>query len=334
MAIRVSTNSIINKYQNSLMKIQSDKVKEQLRLTTGEFITEIADDPRRFVASKNLDKLIARNTAIKNNIELTLNEFSVVDEQLRSISEKLQTIRQTAIDSTLTGNTGNLHSLGIYVKGILEDIIKDANLDFNGHFVFSGTKTTPVSLEKIGSENYPYPFELIQDNPTKDNPSGLRIVYKGNFKDREINKDAYHTEVINAKANELFGKNGTEILETIVKLYNLMAYNSDGTPRAFTDVYSVEDQKKLDEYQKQIADQIISINAISADIGAKYKRFDDLRLQINNEELLLKDFLSQEKDTDIAQSTLELKKAENALSYTLQVGSTIINKSLFDFLSL
>ena len=316
------------------MKIQSDKAKEQLRLTTGEYITELADEPKRFVAAKSLHKLIERNNAIKNNIEQTLNEFSVVEEQLRSISDKLQTIRQTAIDSTLTGNTGNLHSLGIYVKGILEDIVKDANMDFNGHFVFAGTKTTPNSLEKIGSENYPYPFELIKDTPTNNNPSGLRIIFKGNFKDREISKDAYHNEIINTKADELFGNKGTEILETIIKLYNLMAYNSDGTPRAFTDVYTTDDQKKLDEYQKQIADQIIKINAVSANIGAKYKRFDDLRLQMNNQELLLKDFLSQEKDTDFAKSTLELKKAENSLSYTLQVGSTILKKSLFDFLNL
>jgi flagellin-like hook-associated protein FlgL len=54
---------------------------------------------------------------------------------------------------------------------------------------------------------------------------------------------------------------------------------------------------------------------------------------MDSEELLLKDFLSDAQDTDVARSTLDLKKAENALHYTLQVGATLLQQSLFDFIA-
>ena len=111
---------------------------------------------------------------------------------------------------------------------MLSDLITAANADNNGKYIFSGTITSADSIATNASENSiantnNMPFELVQGEATADNPSGLSVVFKGNNKDREINKDSKTSEVINVKADDLFGEDSTEMFKPIIDMYNLLA---------------------------------------------------------------------------------------------------------------
>ena len=176
------------------------------------------------------------------------------------------------------------------------------------------------------------PFEIIQGTSTPDNFSGLEIVFKGNFEDREIIKDAQANEIINIKADEIFGENGTAVFEAIIDIYNLFTYNSDGTTRGLNDQFTLEDMGKFDEYQQKIAyiyDDLVNVTARN---GARIDRLSAIGDQLNFENTRLKELRSAAEDTDMAASTLNLMKEETALQYTLQVGARLIPQSLFDFL--
>lgn len=331
--MRISSNRIFEPYQRSLNNNQIKQVNDQLRLATGKDLINLSDDPKRLVRAKNLTNLIDRNTAYKNNIESTLDEFLAASENLNALSDKLQNIRQIAIDASTTGSSTNLYSFGVYIKGILDDIIKDTNSDFNGHFLFSGTKTTVDSLNKIEGANNDLPFELVKGAADANNPSGLKVIFKGNNEDRIINKDNVNTEVINAKAKDIFGQNNTELFQSIIDLYNILSYKQDGTKREDLDSFDTSDIQKVSEYQKQIADGIHRIDNESARFGGRYNTLDALRQQMNNQELILKDVRSKAEDTDVAKTTLNLQKENLALQYTLQIGARLLQPSLFDFLS-
>ncbi len=329
--MRISTNSIIDPYQRALERIQAERLKNQLRASTGKQLTELADDPVRYYDGKNLSRHIERRDAYMNVIETSLEELAAAQNYLTSISDKMQRIREIAIDASTTGNSTNLFSLSVYVKGILEDLVRDANADFNGHFLFSGTKTTSESLNKTEKASDPYPFEIIEEK-TPDNVSGLKVVFKGNNEDRIINKEAAATETINAKASDLFGGAGDEIFKTIVDLHNILAYRPDGKKRETTDLFSKEDIAKINEYQQKIADAIARINGVNSSLGAKYKNLSFLREQILGENVVLKDFRSRAEDADVAETALKLKKGETALAYALRVGSRLLPQTLFDFI--
>lgn len=333
MAMRISSNTIFDPYQRSLNNNQIKQVNDQLRLATGKDLINLSDDPKRVVTSKNLTNLINRNSAYRNNIESTLDEFLAASENLTALSDKLQRIRQIAIDASTTGSSSNLYSFGVNVKGILDDVIKDANSDFNGHFLFSGTKTTAQSLDKNNNANNDLPFELIKGTPDAANPSGLKVVFKGNNEDRIINKDNVNTEIINAKAKDMFGQDNTELFNSIINLYNILSYKDDGSKREDLDSFNTSDIQKVSDYQKQIADSINSIDNESARFGGKYVTLDNLRQQMNNQELVLKDVRSKAEDTDVAKTTLNLQKENLALQYTLQIGARLLQPTLFDFLS-
>ena len=324
--MRISNNAVFNPYLRNLQKIQERKYEEEVRLSTGERIINVSDDPKALVNIKQLTTIIDRNEIYRDNIATALGEMQLIDEQITGLQDTLQEIRQRAIEAGETGSGEGLPSLATYVEGLLKDVVRNANIDFNGHYLFSGTATTEESMGE-----HP-PFELVEGDPTEDNPSGLSVVFYGNFNDRNINKDENSTETINVKADELFGENGTGVFEPIVQLYNLLKYDANGELREADDLLNTEMTDQLNEYQKKIAEQLLELQNVAGKNGATMNRLTAISEQLSSENLRLKDFRSIDEDTDYATTTMELKKDEIALEYALQIGSNIMQYTLFDFL--
>lgn len=330
--MRISTNSVFIPYERNLEEIQNRRVKADVQISTGKRIINMGDEPESMVQAKKLSNIIDHNAEYLDNIEESLAELYQVDGQLTAISDKFVRIRELAIEATQTGNTGNLYSLGVYVKGLLDDIIKDSNADFNGHFLFSGAKTTPDSLDKTAQAQNDSPYELIQDNPDANNPSGYKIVFKGNQSERLINKDAQTIEKINVASEDIFGTDGTEFFNSVIDLYNLLTYNSDGATRSTNDLFSKAEFDKLNKYQAQIQEYQIKLDNTTAVNGIRINRLENIAAQMKEEAIRLKEFRSMTEDADITRAAINLQKEETALQYSLQMGSRLLQNSLFDFL--
>lgn len=329
--MRVTNNSSFGPFQRNLEEIQARKVLNELRVASGKNIQNLSEDPVAVVEVKRLSAIIEQNKNYTDNLDLALRELYTVDEYVRQISDLLQSIRQITIDATSTGNSASTSGIAYSVKGFLESIVKDANVDFNGHFLFSGTATTPSSLDKseAGDNN---PFELIKTAPNQDNFSGYKVVYKGNDEDRIMNIDKQSTEVINVQAKEMFGSGDSDVFESIIGIYNVLAYKSDGTQRGRLDFLSKVDMDNLNELQQKLGAAYAVMNNAASRNGTKITRFEAMNTQFVEENIRLKDLRSIKEDTDFAKAIMDLQRDQTALQYALQVGSRLIQNSLFDFL--
>ena len=322
--MRVTQNSNFIPFQSSLEDIQIRISKEQARLSSGKQILSISDAPKEIVDVKRLTESITRNEQYLNNINGALQEFYSTSEILDSTTQKFENIRSLALDATQAGNFGNLSIIGTSIKGLLDDLMKDANSDFNGKLLFAGTNTTQDPVNNM--------FRISNEPPSLTNPSGLKIVFSGNTKDREIIKDTNNKEAINTKADEVFGSGGTAVFQSVVDLYNVIMFKSDGTKRGQSDIFSTDDISKINACQKVITDNMLSIAEANGRIGSKINRFEAVTEQLKNENSRLSELRSKDEDTDVAQSSISLARENNALQYTLQVGSKLVQQTLFDFI--
>lgn len=330
--MRITNKSISSAYQRQLEELQNRVFENNYRIASGKQNINLADNPKAIADTKKLSTIINQNDNYIDIVDDALSELLSTEEQLGSISDSLQKIRQLAVDATNVGNMGNLSSLAVYIKGILNDIVKDANRDFNGHYLFAGTKTTAESIVPTPPAQDSNPFEIVFESPTPENFSGMRVIFKGNNEDRAINKDSYSSEVINTKAVEIFGAGGVEVFDEIIKLYNLLQYKPDGAVRDIYDVFAKDDQYKLDEYQAKLGRIAEEIDGVVARNGIRSNRLETVSSHLRNQNLLLKEFRSKKDEADVAQTSLNLARDQNALQYALQVGSRLFQNSLFDFL--
>ena len=330
--MRISTNQVYGPFETSLQNIQNSVNTDQTKIISQKDILNLSDDTKRLVEAKSLTNVINSNTQYKTNIDSAVSELQSTSTQLDAMSSKLQDLRQLAIDATQAGNVGNLPTIATQVKGILGDLVNDANYDYNGKYIFAGTLTTPASIKPVGTATDKLPFEITNVASDPTNLSGMQVVFKGNNNDRSINKDANTSEVINTKASDMFGAGGTALFNNVVSLYNLLEYHSDGTKRQVDDTFNTQDSATLNQLQTNIGNSIDTLNNLNGVAGDKISRLQLMSTQNTSENTQLQEFLSQTQDTDVAATTLDLQRNNNALQYTLQIGSQLVQKTLLDFL--
>ncbi len=330
--MRISNGLTVNTYLRNLENISNEKYKNEIRSSTGKNIVNLSDAPEKLVKVKNMDYAIAENDNYRYIIDQSTRELAATEDRLQAISYKIAEIRQQAIDSTHAGSSGNSYSVGVYIKGLIEDILKDANSDFNGKLLFSGTKTTSDSIVPTPPQTNSLPFEMILGSPTADNPSGMQIVFKGNFKDRIINKDSKTTEIVNVTADKMFGEEGSEFFNDIIKIYNILSYNADGTTRQIGDALSKDEISEIGVYQAKLAVHNESLNNLTAQTAIRRDRMESIAIQMSEESMRYKEMKTINEDTDYAKTTMDLRLGEIALQYTLKVGSNLLQTTLLDFL--
>ncbi|MBX3045300.1 MAG: hypothetical protein KIT33_12515 [Candidatus Kapabacteria bacterium] len=333
--MRITNKSVYTRYLGHLENIQNNKLREETRLTTGKQITGIEEQPERLSEIKILQSKISKNNGFLDIIEQTLSEMRVAMESMEYMSATVKQIRQTAIDATQPGSSSSLSTYANQIKSMLQDLVGQANADFNGRTLYSGTATNPGSLV-VDPLDAPYsstelPFELIEVPPTTANPSGLKVIFKGNNNDRIVNKDSATTEVTNVKSQDLFGSN-MELFNDIINIYNTVRYNADGTLRSDTDEMTSTDRNTIDSLQKTLLDHDQKMTNTIALFGSRYNRVDSMFQQLTNENIRMSEIKSLKADADIARTTIALKMEETSLLYSLQVGARIMQNSLFDFL--
>lgn len=336
--MRVTLKTSTGTYLKNLQDIQERQYNDNMRQASGKELLSIGDDPKAFYNTKTFETLINRNKQYNSNIDEAVSELQEASTKIDSIQDILTQIRSTSIDSTQTGTTGNTYSLAVYVRGLLSDLVSAANSDNNGKYIFSGTITSADAVASNASANSitntnNMPYEIVEGTATADNPSGLSVVFKGNTQDREIDKDSKTTEVISVNSEELFGDNSTAIFKPVIDMYNLLAYNNSGQKRGSTDFYTKDDIAKLDSYQQKIATFSNSAAQASAKVGSVLDRLDAVKSQTTEENTRLDNIKSNYEDADYAETAINLAKENTALQYTLQAGSKLISKTLFDFLS-
>jgi len=330
--MRITQNSIFTNFQTSLQNIQERRYNEQLKLSTGKDILSLADDPKRVREIKDFTNKINKNEIILSNLSNSYNELAAVNENVDSMITIVGNIKQLLVDSTQIGASKSLATLGTNVKGLLEDLVKLANSNYKDKYLFSGTQTIPGSIVPTAPETDNNPFEIVTDAPTPGNPSGLRVSFKGNMNDRTVHKDSTTTEVINLKADELFGTNGEEFFQSVVDIYNLMSFQN-GIPRPDNQGYTKAESDQINAAHKSIMNFYDKLTFANSQNGSRLNRISTIQDQLTEEITRLKDFRSSEEDTDVARTSLELKRDETALNYTLQIGSTLMSRTLFDFLT-
>ncbi len=329
--MRITAKSIYMPFQRNLEEIQSRRNLEQLKLSTGKEFHSLGQGPDKIVDAKNFTKKIDQLDNYIDVVDESLYELYEIDDKLRNVSDKIQSIRELAIDATNTGVTPGVSSLGFWIKGHMEDMINQLNSDYNGHYLFSGTKTTALSITTDPNANNK-PFELVEETPTAQNPSGFKVIFKGNNEERVINTDPRNTEKINVVANEILMVNGKNIFETTIELYNKLSFNDNGKRRVEGEPLTKGDVGKISGLQKELSDIYDEINKVTGRNGTKINRMTSLSELMKNEIVRLKDYRSFKEDADMVDVSMNLKREENALNYTLQIGGTLNKLNLFDFL--
>lgn len=330
--MRVTLQSLSSTIQSKLSELTTRQAQQQTRIATGQRLLQLSDAPTDIADIASYRSMIARMQRYTSALDQALAEQNTAEGALENISTTLSAIRTLGFDALQIANQDKWRTFAVQLRSNIETIIEAANTTHGDIYVFAGTKNTASVLVPSPPETTQRPFELVTTPPTASNPSGLEVRFKGNFEPRAVQTGDASAEQVSTTADKIFGAGGTALFDALIALYNTLAYNTDGTPRADGQIPSADQLERVSSLVKQIADSSTTVNATTSELGIRINRMTSLQSQLQEDITRQREFLSHLTDTDVAQATMQLQRDQLAYEYSLKVGARLLNLSLFDFL--
>src|SRR5262249_17318758 len=138
-----------------LQSITSRISETQAQLSSGKRIQQPSDDPFGTSRALGFRADLAANQQYQSNVNDGSGWLSAADTALGDVSSLVLRARDLVVQgaNTSTGPSGNL-SIAAEIDQIIESLKTEANTQYAGQYVFSGTKTDTAPYTPDGTDAY------------------------------------------------------------------------------------------------------------------------------------------------------------------------------------
>jgi flagellar hook-associated protein 3 FlgL len=303
MSMRVtslmSTRATVRDLNDDLSRLS----RTQQRLSSGKQITRPSDDPYGTSRALALRGDLEGLQQYQRNVSDGTGWLNTCDTALGVVSDSLQRVRELLVKA---GNDAAgpqaRAAIADEIDQLVDSIKQEANVQYGGRYVFSGTATDTAPYVLGGSDAY------AGDAGTITREIGPQV---------EI--------PINVDARSLLGDGqaagDARLLDTLRDLSDHLR----GGTAADADALRTTDLQRLD-------DNLDVLNAIRADVGARTNRLASADSRLSGLAVNTTGLLSETEDADMAQTITDYTTQQAAYNAALRAGANIVQSSLLDFL--
>lgn len=292
--MRVTSFVVYEQFKRSLQRNLSELSEHNNRLSTGKKISKPSDDIVGMMRSMDYKISINNIEQYKRNITEAINHLEFAEQIISSVNDSLIRAKELAISGASNAlNAQDRLAIAKEISQIRDHIINLSNTRFKGNYIFSGFKTDVQ------------PFD----------PSTFN--YNGDDGAVNIYIDTNVSIQMNIPGSSSFTIGGVSFARILDDLRIALENNNSAEIRASID--------RIDNAINQ------TINT-STEIGARLNRLDDQTNRLQDDVVSFKSLLSNIEDTDIAEVTSGIAKAQTALEALRASSARVMSQSLFDFL--
>jgi len=329
--MRITNRMMSNNYLSNMSRNLSNLNTINNQLSTGKLINRPSDNPYKTARSMQLTTAIDSNKQYKTNIQDATNWLDATDDALSSLTNVLQRVRELMVSSgnAAYGSDENA-SINKEINERVSEISQILNTNFDGRYIFGGTKTTSKPLNVVKNEN---------------GNNELKFVDK---EGRELNLNS--NELEESCVVEALGSNLSVAVSKGVNIdYNvtamgLLKFESDAGEyidgiSLLTNIQDNLSSSEASDRSKVINQNLKNIDALMsnilnkrAEVGAKQNRMESALSKNGDETLSMTDVLSNTEDVDYTEKTIEMYMAKTTYTAALQVNAQVLPRTILDYL--
>lgn len=307
--MRISNNSIIYNFLNSLNKSLERQNDIQEQLTDGKAIHRPSDDPVKTIRSLKFNTDLDMNEQFVQNAKDAQSWMETTDGALKGINEVMIRAKELTVQAMNPNPTISLEAISKEIDGLINQTVDIANTQMGNRYIFAGQNDSvkPFTLQTTPTEAVVY---------SGDNNKISMPIKKGTV---DPTKDG-----VNLTGGEVFGP-----------------INADGTAQIFNDLIKLKNDlvaspvnnSALDADLAKIDSNHNIILKAQTTLGARSATYTMAQNMLDDNTVTITDNLSANEDIDIARTIIDLKNSENVYRAALSVGARIMPPSLVDFLN-
>jgi flagellar hook-associated protein 3 FlgL len=272
-------------------------------LSSGKRILEPSDNPYGAGRVINLQSQLDGLTGYESNAQDGMARQNTASAAMSSMNGAAQRVRELLLEAANgTNDQADLETIASQVEQLTEGIKQDANSQYAGEYIFSGTLTTTAPYEQGAGDEYHGNAETVG---------------------RAVGPGA--TVTISTNISTLLGNGEAaadgKMLDT---LRTIVTHLRGGT---------AEDREALTATDLQSLDgNLETLSELQATAGSS---IDQLRAALSRNEDLqtsIAESLSSTDDTNVAATSIAYANEQAAYNAALRAGATIVQESLLNFL--
>jgi len=304
MSTRITNDMVIGSTLADINSAQAAMDRSQSELSSGKSLLEPSDNPvgasQQIALQSTLDGLTTYEKAANDGAAW----LQTASASLSNVGEVTQRVRELVLQAANGVNSqSDLNDIAQEIEQLTETVKQDANVQYAGQYVFSGTATNTPPYEQGASDAYAGNAGTI-----------LRTVGPG------------VSVQVNAALSSVLGEgqaaNDGKLLDTLRTITENL---HTGTPAALHAVGG-EDLAKLDT-------NLGSLTSLEADVGAATDQLKTAESRIQSLQSTTATQLSNVQDANFAQVSIEFSNQQAAYDAALRAGASIVQeKSLLEFL--
>lgn len=292
--------SILNELSTSVASLE----RTSDELSSGKSILEPSDNPYGASRVIDLQSQLDGLGEYATNAQDAINWENTASSVMSSINTSVQKVRELILQAANgTSNQNDLETIASQVEQLTESIKQDADAQYAGQYIFSGTATNTAPYEQ-----------------------GVRDEYQGNGEaiSRAIGPGA--TVTISTNIATLLGNGEASGDGKLLDTLRTTAKDLRGGTAEDREALTSVDLTSLDKNLETLTQLQATAGSTIDQLQAALSRNEDLQTAISES-------LSSIDDTNMAAASINYSNEQAAYNAALRAGATIVQESLLNFLS-
>jgi flagellar hook-associated protein 3 FlgL len=279
------------------MKNNIDKVNREIY--TGSKINKPSDSPTGTSKLIKLNESISQSESFQKNIAYSMSFINETVSAMEEIESEVGNLEALFAEVNNAANQPYLKNYGQKVDLAINSILNAANRSYDGKYLFGGTDF----------DSQPFDFNIDK--------SAVELKVSDVSGEHNVKIGPSSVQKINITGEELFGTIGTDdIFNTLIRIKNKL--NSGEVPEQ-ADIDSVKD------FHSHLLNKL----SYSGNIQSYLQNTSEM---IDQRVLNMKNLVSMETDVDIAEAAISMQNQEYMLQVAYKTASSILPKSIVDYL--
>ena len=276
----------------------------QQELSTGKSINEPSDNPSGTALTLSLNTQLSDLNSYSSQVTDGTGWSQASTSALSDITNSVQRIQELTVEAANgTQTTADMQASAQEVNQLIDEVKQDANTQYNGQYVFSGTATS-----------------------TQPYASGSNDSYAGNTGQLTRTIGPNTTLAVNANLQSVLGNGQTVSGQPA----------GDGlllnSLRNIADDMQSGNSSAVNSDMSALTTNLNSLTGLSANVGAIQDRLQMASSRIETMQTSDTQVLSNTQDADMASTEISYSTQQAALTAALQAGASIVQQSLMNFL--
>jgi len=325
---RVTNTMLSSNYLTNMNRNLRNMQVLQSQLASGKAINKPSDDPYKASRTMQLYTEIDSNKQFNENIKDISNWLDTTDTSLNqagNVFGRIRTLLMTAGNGAY--DKDERKAIQDEVKEKVNELAQILNTNFDGAYIFGGTKSTskPVTVDTDGKIKYADKDGNATTDPTTINQigSGLNVeVSEGVL--IKYNKTA--ADILQYKDTSGASQNVSDLLEAIEKNLDTPATTTASFP-------GTPGQEMLTGTLLGQVDSVIqNLLQRRSEVGAMTNRMESAQSKNEDENLDMTDILSKTEDIDFTEKMMSYSMMQTVYMASLQTSAKILPTSLLDYI--